>query len=85
MSRCPHCGAMPGLVKWAVPEMECVYCSTESELTEEQQEIQHLKSLLEEALEYVRAEPIYRDATEGPNPRLDRIAAELAEKIRQAL
>lgn len=49
----------------------------------ELENVKHLKALLFEAMDYIRAEKLLRDAWEGPNARLDREADSLIEEIKQ--
>lgn len=80
--RCEYCGRRLEMGTFGIA---CTACELVDDVSQLKQRVKRLETLLREAHEYVRTEPLYRDAAEGPNKFLDEQAAELRTKIEHEL
>lgn len=80
--KCEHCGRRLEMGTFGIA---CTTCALVDDVSQLKRRVKRLETLLRDALEYVRSEPMYRDATEGPNGFLDKQASELHTKIEHEL
>ena len=80
--RCEYCGRRLEMGTFCIA---CTTCALVDDVSQLKRRVKRLETLLRDAHEYVRSEPIYRNAAEGPNKFLDEQAAELNTKIEHEL